>query len=61
MTGAVCYYTASRISTAKLTECLGEVNLTKKGIAMQSDEGREKEVVCQCGGMLSGNDVEQQL
>lgn len=49
MTCALYDYTASRISTAKLTECLGEVSLTKKGIAMQSYEGERKEVVCQCG------------
>ena len=42
MTCALYDYTASRISTAKLTECLGEVSLTKKGIAMQSDEEREE-------------------
>lgn len=42
MTCALYDYTASRISTAKLTECLGEVSLTKKEIAMQSDEGERK-------------------
>jgi hypothetical protein len=42
MTCALYDYTASRISTAKLTECLGEMSLTKKEIAMQSDEGERK-------------------
>jgi hypothetical protein len=31
--------TASRISTAKLTKCLGGMSLTKKVIGLQSHEG----------------------
>lgn len=64
MAGALFYYTASRISTAKLPECLGEVSLTKKEIAMQSDEGERKRPHANAAvppGMLSGHDVEQQL
>lgn len=59
MTDVVCNYTASRISTAKLSECLGEVSLTKKGIAMQPDEGKRKRsfanaAAC-CVAMTSSN------
>ena len=60
MACALFDYTASRISTAKLTECLGEVSLTKKEIAMQSDEGERQRphanaaVVC-CLAMTSSS------
>jgi len=64
MTCVLYDYTASKISTAKLSRCLGEVSLTKKTIAMQSDgekDGKRSYANMECGGMLSGHDVEQQL
>ena len=61
MACALFDYTASRMSTANLTECLGEVSLTKKGIAMQSDEGERKSSYANAVLCCLGHDVEQQL